>query len=232
MKVYLELDGEKVLSCNSSPISPECIEVEVESNHPILFGTTGYKYIDGILFLNEEELRIELLQNAKKSKNKELNDACQNAILEGFSHHINGERYWFKYDIESQINFERLSKMFDRDSTREHMLTVENSDNEHIGIAITKKNMTELSIVSQKHVDKKVAKFRDYYMPLVNEAETVEEVEEIQWVTDEEVISDEELQSELDRLNSNPTIEELQEENRNLTTAILELSDLVLGGIE
>lgn len=229
MKVFLELDGDKVISCNSSPVSSLCVQVEIEDNHPILRGVLGYKLIDGLPVFEEDQKQNELLEGAKERKISELDKDCNESILEGFAHNINGERYLFSYDIESQINLERVRVMFDKGVLHEREWTAKDSNGNYVRIIIDKQIMQELSIISQKHVDKKIAKYRGYYIPRVIDAKTIKEVAEIQWVSDEEIISNEELQTELERMNNTPTVEQLQLENQNLTTALLELTDMLFG---
>lgn len=229
MIAYLELDGDKVLSYNSSPISQSCVEVEIENNHPIWFGVGGWHYADGVLFKDEEGFRLEVLQNAKTSKISEIDKKCNEAILKGFCHEINGEKIWFSYDMEAQMNFERLRKDFESGVITEQMWTAKNEAGDYIRVSISKELMTELSITTNKHVDKKVGKFRDYYMSLIMEAQTLEEVNAIQWEYTDEALSREELEAELERHNNTPTVEQLKMENENLTMALLELGDLLLG---
>lgn len=224
MKVYIQVDEDnKIVSYNLmyNPMSDD-IEIDVDEVKNLL----GSYYIEGEVIQDNEGT----LKRVKINKQDEIDKACNEAILAGFFHEIGGEKYRFSYDLEAQMNFERLSKMFEQGIIDEQMKTARNESGEHVRVSINKEIMREIYIISQKHVNDKVAKFRDYYVPMINEAKTIEEVQSIQWEHEDEVLSKEELKEEMERFYGRPTVEQLQAENENLRAAILELSDILLEG--
>ena len=124
---------------------------------------------------------IDGLDKAKEDKSKELNTACQEAILSGFYHVIDGEKYHFSFDIEAQLNFQGAERLFSMGAIDEVKWTVHREDGRYERITINKEIMNELSLVILKHKNDNISKYRDVLLPMVEKAETVEEVESITW---------------------------------------------------
>lgn len=132
--------------------------------------------------LNAVEKEQELA-TTKKAKNEELNNACNLAILEGFTHEINGQVYWFSYDNEAQGNFRD-----GRDILKDGILTevpwtvrIGGINGEYTRIPVTLELMNELTLKIMEHKMSKIGKYRDFLMPLVSGATTPEEVAEVVW---------------------------------------------------
>ena len=121
------------------------------------------------------------LDEAKERKNEELNIACQEAILSGFYHVIDGERYHFSFDMEAQLNFQGAERLFSMGVIDEVKWTVHREDGRYERITINKEIMDKLSLVILKHKNDNISKYRDVLLPMVEKAETVEEVESITW---------------------------------------------------
>ena len=123
------------------------------------------------------------LEEAKKSKDEELNQACQAAILSGFMHEINGQAYWFSYDYEAQGNFRDGRDILKDGIVTEVPWTVRigGKNGEYTRIPITLEDMNELTLTIMNHKMNHIGKYRDFLMPLVDGAITVDEIEEITW---------------------------------------------------
>lgn len=119
----------------------------------------------------------------RANKDAELNAKCNEAILAGFTHVINGVTYWFSYDMEAQGNFRDAKEILSDGILAEVPWTVRigNKDGEYARVPINLAVMNELTIVIMMHKTEKISKYRDFLMPLVEGATTPEELEEIQW---------------------------------------------------
>lgn len=123
----------------------------------------------------------EILQEQRILKDRELNDACQEAILAGFKHTINGIEYEFSYDKEAQGNFSDAQSILSDGLIAELLWTVK-QDGEYTRIPINKTIMDELKLVILLHKTSNISKYRDKLMPLVESASSVEEVEAVIWM--------------------------------------------------
>lgn len=121
-----------------------------------------------------------VLDEARKSKDEELNLECKKAILYGFTHTIDGIEYHFSYDAEAQQNFSDAITAF-RDGLIKSLGWTVRVNGEYSRIQITPEIMDELKIVILMHKDSHISRYRDELMPLVNEAQTVEEIEQVRW---------------------------------------------------
>lgn len=156
------------------------IEIEIEENHPFLDDIPfSYKLIDGKI-VKDKDLVLDL---ERKLKDEELNQACKEAILAGFKHNINGVNYWFSYDMEAQINFRDAKEVLSDGLVDEIMWTVRKGgiDGNYTRIPITLEIMQELTLTIMNHKNEKISKYRDFLMPLVNGATTIEEIQSIKW---------------------------------------------------
>jgi hypothetical protein len=122
----------------------------------------------------------DILQDAKRRKDSELNSMCQQTIMAGFDHTIEGVVYHFSLDIEAQLNFHGTERLFEKGEIQSIGWTVQRDGN-YERIAIDKPLMDELSGIILLHKDANISKYRDVLMKLVEAATTVEEVEAIHW---------------------------------------------------
>lgn len=123
------------------------------------------------------------LDTEKEKKNQELNSACNQAILEGFLHNINGVDYWFSFDTEAQLNFQGSKIVLDAGLIPVINWTVRigGKNGEYGRIPITKEIMSELTVAILIHKDSNISKYREQLLPLLNAATTIEEVNAITW---------------------------------------------------
>lgn len=174
--IYININNDNLVTAvGTSRIGENPIKVEVDSLD-ILDNPNGYRYIDGNLF-RDESLLLEI---AKQDKDAELNRACMNAILGGFEHTINGIKYWFSFDDQAQFNFQGALHVLGSGITNQIMWTVK-QDGKYTRIPITKQIMDELAMAILMHKESKVGKYRDFLMPLVEDATTIEELNIIKW---------------------------------------------------
>lgn len=176
MIVYLELEGERIASWGSSPCTENYVEMELPLDHPVLMDPINYVYRDGQLIEDNSLLLSEL----KNEKEQELNKACQQAILYGFTHVIDGIEYHFSFDMEAQFNFQGSQTLFSNGMIDEIMWTVR-KEGEYTRVKLTKLTMDELTLAILKHKDSNISKFRDSLMPLVKGATSLDELSLISW---------------------------------------------------
>jgi hypothetical protein len=138
-----------------------------------------YKLVDGELIYSDSRE----LQDAKRAKDGELNTACQEAILAGFTHVINDKTYWFSYDFEAQGNFRDAKEMLSDGVVAEIPWTVREGgkDGPYTRIPIDLATIKELSLVIMNHKMEKISKYRDFLLPIVEGSTTVEEVFSVNW---------------------------------------------------
>lgn len=125
----------------------------------------------------------ELLDPLKKQKDDELNEACKQAILAGFEHVINGQTYWFSYDMEAQGNF-RDGRDILKDGIKTEVpwtVRIGGVDGEYARIPINLAVMNELTLIIMDHKLEKISKYRDELMPLVDAAERPEDLLAVNW---------------------------------------------------
>ncbi|UUG68081.1 hypothetical protein [Bacillus phage PK-3] len=170
---------------STTPFGENNVEIEVSEDHEILRDPFQYKYIDGQLMLDAEFA----LNRAKKLKDRELNEACQQAILDGFDYTINGVSYHFSFDTEAQLNFQGAERVFSRNLVESIDWTVKNnSTGEYERIPITETIMDELSVIILNHKSDNVSRYRDILYKQLESATTVEEVNAIRWNSAEEPV--------------------------------------------
>lgn len=177
--IYIDVNPEtkRVEGWGSSPISPNSVMIEIDENHEFMRNSFMFKYINGELVKDDSIL----LEMAKQRKDEELNRACQQSILNGFTHIIDGIKYHFSFDTEAQLNFQGAERLFTLGVIDEVRWTVHREDGSYDRIIIDKKLMDELSAVILKHKNNNISKYRDVLLPMVEKAETIEEVESITW---------------------------------------------------
>jgi len=158
----------------------EELEVEVADDHPF-FTDDPFCYMvnDGVL----EKCDDQTLKNAKKMKDMELNKACNEAILSGFTYEIDGVVYWFSYDIEAQINWREAYGFFEEGAIDYILWTARlgDSNGEYVRVEIDKKVMKKLYPAIVQHKVDSIARYRDVLLPMVDACTTVEEVNAISW---------------------------------------------------
>lgn len=178
MKIYI-LIGEqnRVVGWSSTSGMPNEIEVDISEDHEFFHQPfSAFVYSSGSLVKDESYL----LDLAKKRKDQELNEACNQAILAGFDHTINGVTYHFSFDIEAQLNFQGAERVLSSGLATSINWTVMR-DGVYERIPITKELMDELTLKILEHKDGNISKYRDILLPRVYAATTIEEVNSITW---------------------------------------------------
>jgi YHS domain-containing protein len=122
-----------------------------------------------------------ILKGVKKSKIVELNQSCNKTILGKFSHDVNGVTYYFSNDMEAQANFEKCDRAFEKGRMTELAWTCYDVDGNVVRLVLTPETFESLYVAHLEHIQNNIAKFRDFLMPQVEGATTVEEIESIQW---------------------------------------------------
>jgi hypothetical protein len=156
------------------------IEVEIPDNHELLnMAPRLFRYKNGVI---EKDNSI-VLGKEKERKNKELNDACNKAITDGFLHNINGIDYWFSFDAEAQSNFQGTRPILKEGLIPSINWTVRigGKDGEYTRIPIDATLMDELTIAILQHKDSNISKYRETLLPRVDAAVTVDEINTIVW---------------------------------------------------
>lgn len=181
MELYVDVNPvtNRIKCWASVSISNNCFKIEVDDTHSVITRPSDFLYLDGKLV---EDLEY-VLQIARESKDRELNQTCKNKILAGFNHTINGVNYWFSYDYEAQGNF-RDARDDLRDGIVEYMPWTVREGGEngpYVRILIDLNIMKEISGTIYRHKNKNISRYRDTLMPLVDKADTPDKVKEVSW---------------------------------------------------
>lgn len=135
-------------------------------------------------FIWEENRDIRtVLDEYKDLKKIELNKLCQDFILNGFLHNINGSIYHFSYDSEAQKNMSDRWNLFQNDMINSIKVTAHEEDGSDVRLAFNKAEFNILYLKSVQHKEHCISKYRDDLLPLIEQAMTVEQVEAITWDT-------------------------------------------------
>jgi YHS domain-containing protein len=137
---------------------------------------------DFIILNDTDELTDDkILEYKRQLKLSELNDACNNAILERFPFEIDGVTYYFSHDTEAQDNFERLDKAFEKGRTTSELWTAYDSNGNVVRLSFDIVSFEPLYIEHLKRITDNISRFRDILMPQVLNAATIEDVQSITW---------------------------------------------------
>jgi hypothetical protein len=137
---------------------------------------------DGTELTSEEinEVRGETIEQLKERKIKELDQACNEAILGRFPATVGEIDYDFSFDAEAQANFTGTLVLF----TNETISEVEWSaylGGEKVRITLTKEQLTSVAMTAFAHKDSLIKRFNNDLLPLVQLATTKEELDVIEW---------------------------------------------------
>lgn len=128
----------------------------------------------------ENKPEEEILAFYKDMKDRELNKACQDSILAGFTHTIDGVEYFFSYDMQAQTNFGDSRALLNDGIITQVPWTVKQGE-EYARITITKEIMDALTLTILMHKTANISKYRDVLLPLVNKATSLEEIQAVDW---------------------------------------------------
>ncbi|MBB5325208.1 hypothetical protein HNQ34_002308 [Anoxybacillus tepidamans] len=138
--------------------------------------------VEGLTQAEIDKLKGNTLEDAKARKLKELNDACNKAIIDGFDYTINGVLYRFSCSLEAQANFQGTDTLFKDGLITSISWTVTNKVTGKIErIAIDKTTFTNLRLAVFNHINTQISKLRDTLQPKVEQATTIAEVEAVVW---------------------------------------------------
>lgn len=176
--IYIMIDKDNRIQGWSSNKSPDTIQIEIDEEH-IFFKNPPkmFKYIDGEIV----EDHLYMLNKVKKRKNTELNQACHDAIVEGFWHTVNGEPYFFSYDINAQVNFGDAKAVMNQGLVDQVNWTVRDQNGNYTRIPITKADMDAITLTVMQHKEGKLAHYRDNLYPLLDTVTNIDQVADIQW---------------------------------------------------
>lgn len=169
-------DVEGVTTYSTNPDKIKGVTISIPSNHDVIRFPTYYKYIDGEFIYKQEEQ----LEETKKNKDRELYESCQQSILKGFYHEIDGKNYHFSYDMQAQSNFSDANQLFTTGKL-ENIKWTASYKGEYVRIVIDRATMSGITYTILKHKGQNIAKYRDVLLPKVKVAKTIEEVEAITW---------------------------------------------------
>lgn len=121
------------------------------------------------------------LEESKRLKSEELSRKCNETILGRFSSTIDSVEYQFSNDLEAQANFEKCDKAFDRGMIIEIPWTAYDMDGNTVRVLLNREKFSIVYYNHLEHIQNNISKFRDFLMPMVENATNVEEVEAIKW---------------------------------------------------
>lgn len=178
LKVFLELDSQnRVTGWGSSLVSEKCVEIDIPDHHEFFsLPFSWFVYINNALVKDD----THLLDLAKERKNRELNEACNQTILNGFDYTIHESTYHFSFDMEAQLNFQDAESALKNEDLESVNWTVM-KDGKYERIAITKEIMDELKRMIFQHKNSNISRYRDFFLPKVSSASNIQEVESISW---------------------------------------------------
>ena len=188
MKIFVELDEQNmVIAWASVQGNANEIEIEIPDDDPFLNDYPfQYMLVNGKLVKSNEYA----LNLAKSLKNDELNKMCNQTILAGFSHEINGQAYWFSYDYEAQTNFGDAKDALKDGivSTVPWTVRLGDKNGPYSRIDIDLPTMQGLAVRILEHKSGTISHYRDELMPIVNAVtitttleEAIAEVQAVTW---------------------------------------------------
>lgn len=181
MRIYIDVDNKsRIQGWGSSSISENSIEIDIPDNHPMILGNTNhmaYSYIDKEVVFDLSNI----MDTVKEEKEEELNELCNQAILEGFSHTVRGIEYHFPFGIETQLNFESSRKLLEEGFVQDIKWTVRDSNDDWIRLSILKEDLSSLSLAIHNHKEENISKYRDVLLPKLELAQDLEDINSIQW---------------------------------------------------
>lgn len=132
----------------------------------------------------ELDLSTADLQTVKDAKIAQLDELCNQTIVNGFDYDVNGISYHFSCSLSAQANFQGSDTLFKDGLINEAEWTVVNnttSKTERIQIDQTTFNALKLQVF--QHINSNISKLRNTLEPLVeNEStDTNEKVDTIVW---------------------------------------------------
>lgn len=179
MTVYLYVGEGNIIEGWGTTFAEGMIEHDLDPSDPVLMNFGVLRLVDGTV-VADDTIAIDI---AKKDKDEELNAKCKEAILAGFEYTIDGVNYWFSYDMEAQGNFRDASDALNGGMVPELPWTVRigGIDGEYGRVMVNARLILELRVAGMTHKSEKISKYRDFLMPIVDQAVSSEEIESVVW---------------------------------------------------
>jgi hypothetical protein len=116
---------------------------------------------------------------AKENKLNELEQACSNAILDGFTVMLNEIVYKFSYDLKSQSRFNGTGVLFLGGKITEVPWTAY-QDGKRVRINLTKEDFDIVSLAALDHQNNNIIKYNLLLLD-VDKAESIDDLNKITW---------------------------------------------------
>lgn len=121
------------------------------------------------------------LEEERKNKKVELNNACQEHILSGFNYKVNNVEYHFSYDREAQNNYQERWQLFQNNMIESIVVTGHTLNGEDVRLPMNKEQFDKLYLSSVMHKENCIKKLRDDLLPLLNSSNGMEDIKSISW---------------------------------------------------
>ncbi|MEX3625183.1 DUF4376 domain-containing protein [Viridibacillus arvi] len=178
MEIYVLLDSDNRLKASATtPIDEDGVIVVDVEDYDVFITPSMFIYENGQL-IKDEQYELNM---TKKEKDEELNNACYEAISNGFKLEVNGILYHFSFDVEAQFNYQGAERLLSRGIVESIDFTVFNPNGGYERIPVDSKLMDVLTLAILRHKDSNVKRYREVLLPIVQEAKTVEEVKAVTW---------------------------------------------------
>lgn len=116
----------------------------------------------------------------KEERKQEISTQCNETILSGFKCGVDGNTYTFSYDNEAQVNLAERWQLFQNDMITSIKVTA-HKDDEDVRLTLNKEQFNELYLASVYHKENCISRYRDVFVPLIDNAVTLEQLEDIKW---------------------------------------------------
>lgn len=134
-------------------------------------------------FLNQRWVEADptlALDTFKKEKKIRLEKACQTCIEAGFQHEIKGVRYHFRYDAQTQTNFQDTDWLFQNGMVEEVSWTAY-QNGEKRRLVLQEEGFTKLYLSAVKHKQDALLHLYNVLFPMVEAAVGTEALDQIEW---------------------------------------------------
>jgi hypothetical protein len=129
--------------------------------------------------LNLETIDLETLKTAKIGQ---LEENCNQAIVDGFDYTINSVSYKFSCSLEAQANFQGADTLFKDGLITEAEWTVFNNATQKVErVMIEQTTFPSIKLQVFQHINSNISKLRNTLQPQVESATTNLEVDSIVW---------------------------------------------------
>lgn len=130
----------------------------------------------------QTDINKELLAQAKTAKKTELNEICNQIIINGFQYEVNGTLYRFSYDLEAQNNFRDAREAITLGLAQEIEWTAYRVDTgERVRIMVNGQHLKEMMLTQLTHKNTTIAYYNRLLLEKVEPATDVNVVQAIGW---------------------------------------------------